>query len=113
MAATVSVEFPNGVLMSVSVGQAEQLAALFALQGATSRRAAGVPVESVKEASVEDVEAVAPAAPVADPESHVEVPAGAPAGNASRGDWAAYAESLGVEPGDMTRNELKAAVAAL
>lgn len=43
----------------------------------------------------------------------VVVPAGAPAGNASRAVWAAYAESLGVEPGDMTRNELKAAVAAL
>lgn len=109
----VSVEFPNGVLMSVSVAQAEQLAALFALQGATSQRAAGVLVESVETASAEDVAPVSPSEPVADPASPVEVPAGAPAGNASRAVWAAYAESLGVEPGDMTRNELKAAVAAL
>lgn len=30
----------------------------------------------------------------------------APAKTASRGDWATYAESLGIDPGDMTRAEL-------
>lgn len=39
-----------------------------------------------------------------------ELDAGAPAGNASRADWAAYAESLGIDPGDMTRDELRQAV---
>lgn len=115
MADSVSVEFPNGVLMSVSAEQAGQLSALFALQGATTRGAAGHRVDPGEEAE----EAVAAAEPVdgsehvAAPAVPVGVPVGAPAGNASRGDWAVYAESLGVEPGDMTRNELKAAVAAL
>ncbi len=30
----------------------------------------------------------------------------APAKTASRGDWAKYAESVGIDPGDMTRAEL-------
>lgn len=30
-----------------------------------------------------------------------------PKGNASRHAWAAYAESVGVDPGDMTRNQIK------
>lgn len=55
-------------------------------------------------ASIE-VHADAEAEPV-----HLE---GAPAGNASRAAWAAYAESLGVEPGDLTRDELREATANL
>lgn len=36
-----------------------------------------------------------------------------PKGNASRREWADYAESLGIDPGALTRDELKDAVAAL
>lgn len=30
-----------------------------------------------------------------------------PRGNASRAAWAAYAESVGVDPGELTRNQIK------
>ena len=33
-----------------------------------------------------------------------------PKGNASRAVWAAYAESVGVDPGTLTRNQIKEAV---
>jgi len=33
-----------------------------------------------------------------------------PRGNASRHAWAAYAESVGVDPGGLTRNQIKEAV---
>lgn len=33
-----------------------------------------------------------------------------PAASASRGDWAKYAESVGIDPGEMTKAELQAAV---
>ena len=33
-----------------------------------------------------------------------------PRGNASRAAWAAYAESVGVDPGTLTRNQIKEAV---
>lgn len=36
--------------------------------------------------------------------------AGAPSGNASRGEWAKYAESLGIDPGDMKRDDIIEAV---
>lgn len=36
--------------------------------------------------------------------------AGAPAKSASRGEWARYAETIGLDPGDLTKAELIAAI---
>lgn len=41
------------------------------------------------------------------------VPEGAPSVSASRGAWASYAESLGLEPGDLTKAQIVAAVSDL
>lgn len=46
-------------------------------------------------------------------DGQVSTPVGEPSGNASRGEWAKYAESLGIDPGDMKRDEIIAAVEAL
>lgn len=35
---------------------------------------------------------------------------GEPRGNASRAEWAKYAESVGVDPGELTRNQIKEAL---
>lgn len=54
-----------------------------------------------------------PADPPADGEPEVKDPA-APRGNASRADWAAYAEQLGLPVGeDDSREDIKAALADL
>lgn len=45
------------------------------------------------------------------PKASEQAAAGAPAGNASRAEWAAYAESLGIETGDMKVADIKKAVA--
>lgn len=55
-----------------------------------------------------------PAPPEALPEAPVEQPepTSAPTASASRGEWAAYAESLGITPGDSTKADLIEAVKA-
>jgi len=89
------------------------VASMVAIGWETQNRASPSPLPTTEQQDVEPAADDSDVEPVEAVSAPVVVPVGAPAGNASRGDWAAYAESLGVEPGDMTRNEIKAAVAAL
>jgi|SRR5690625_1774154 len=53
-----------------------------------------------------------PEAPPERPETEPGLDGGAPAGNASRGEWAAYATSLGFEVDGLKRDEIRDLVAA-
>lgn len=55
------------------------------------------------------VEAAAAAEPAPAPAAPVVEVSGAPKGSASRRVWAEYAESLGIDPGGLTRAQLQEA----
>lgn len=73
-------------------------------------------VEGVRPVRPGDVAVDAPAvqdvAETAHGAAATDVEVKRPAGNASRVTWAAYAESLGIAVGDMSRDDIKAAVDA-
>lgn len=92
------VRFVDGVA-EVSPETAKRLRA-FAVHGVVVGDAPAAP-EDTEQADTERAE----------PDTPGEAPEGAPKPYASRGEWAKYAESVGLEPGDMTKAQIQAAVA--
>lgn len=71
---------------------------------------AAEPVAAAVEAPAPVTESVEPAAPEPADPTETAAPAGAPKPSASVGEWARYAESLGIDAGEMTKAQIQEAV---
>lgn len=102
--AGLGVEFVDGVA-EVTQEQFDALGA-YTVHGVLLEVPEGAPADAEpaddETPEVPETEGETPEAP--------EVPEGAPAATANRGQWAKYAESLGIETGDMTKAEIITAV---
>lgn len=82
------------------------------VDGVTAERLSPREWERLSAAPAPSLDPVPSAEPVESvPEPLVPVSEGAPAGNASRGEWATYASSLGFEVDGLKRDEIRDLVA--